>query len=386
MRNSWPRDFGITMRQTNLSHARRDSSVSTMETTMRTYSAPGHFLPSLALVASMALLPHTPAYAEAAKPTPTRLPYQNVFIAEGASQQLCEAMPNRIFIRHLKDTACLAYFATSGHETMRRTVVFFDGDSKPEQYADTAGRELRLKNIERNLQSLATKLKVRIVRIARLGLDGSSGNHADRRKAREIHIMNAAVDALKTRLDIDDIVLAGQSRGSLIAASLITLGRKDVACAVLGSGVFEHANFIHQAVLRGNPHAKVKPVTFARHVYDPSTAIGTIAVDSKRRIFIMGDPQDAQVPFDQQQRFARNLAKAGHHARLFEIDAYDEKQHGAVKYVMPAAAHCANGAGDTQIETIVSRVRRNLARRAAETAAKAAKATTGNNVEDATLH
>lgn len=353
---------------------------------MRTYSARGHFLPALALMAGLALLPLTPACAEAAKPAPAKSPYRNVLVAESASQQLCEAMPNRIFIRHLKGTACLAYLATHGHETKRRAVVFFDGDSKPEQYADTAGREQRLKNIERNLQSLATRLKVRIVRIARLGLDGSSGNHADRRKPREIYIMNAVVDALKARLGIDDIVLAGQSRGSLIAASLITLGRKDVACAVLGSGVFEHADFIHQAVLRGNPHAKVKPATFAPHVYDPSTAIGNIAVDSKRRIFVMGDPQDAQVPFDQQQRFARNLGKAGHHARLFEIDAYDEKQHGTVKYVIPAAAHCANGAGDTQIETIVSRVRRNLAKRAAEAAAKAAKAKAGTSVEDATLH
>lgn len=53
---------------------------------------------------------------------------------------------------------------------------------------------------------------------------------------------------------------------------------------------------------------------------------------------------------------------------------------------MPAAAHCANGAGDTQIETIVSRVRRNLAKRASDATAKAAKVTAGNNVEDATLH
>jgi predicted esterase len=313
-----------------------------------------------------------------------------VLAAEGASQQLCEAAPNRIFIRHSDDTACLAYFATSGQEEKRRAVIFFDGDSKPDQYADTAGREQRLKNIQRNLQGLAARLKVRIVRIARLGLDGSSGNHADRRKPKEIHIMNAAVDALKARLGIDDIVLAGQSRGSLIAASLLTLGRKDVTCAVLGSGVFEHANYIHQAVLKGNPHAKVKPGTFARHVYDPSIAIGAIAADPKRRIFILGDPQDAQVPFDQQQRFARAIGKAGHHVRLFEIDAYDEKQHGAVKYVMPAAAHCANGADEKQIASIVSRVRQNLARGAAEAAAKAAeakaKAKPADKTEDATLH
>lgn len=374
------------MRQSNLPPAKSDSIVNAMETKMRTYPAIVRSMPGLALAAGLALIPQAVTAAGAGKPPAGKSPYQNVLVAEGASQKLCEAAPSRIFIRHDDDTACLAYFATSGHETKRRAVVFFDGDAKPEQYADTAGRERRLKNIERNLQSLATRLKVRIVRIARLGLDGSSGNHADRRRPKEIHIMNATVDALKARLGFDDIVLAGQSRGSLIAASLITLGRKDVACAVLGSGVFEHANFIHQAVLKGNPHAKVKPGTFARHVYDPSIAIGAIAVDSKRRIFIMGDPQDAQVPFDQQQRFAHGIGKAGHHVRLFEIDAYDEKQHGAVKYVMPAAAHCANGAVDKQIESIVSRVRQNLAKGAAERAAKAAKTKAADAVEDATLH
>lgn len=329
-------------------------------------------LPAMTVFAAGVALVASPAAAEdVAKPAPAKSPYQNVLIAEGGSQKLCEAELHRIFVRHQNDSACLAYFATSGHEDKRRAVVFLDGDSRPEHYVDAAGRERRLKQLQRNVQSLASKLKVRIVRISRLGLDGSSGNHADRRRPKEIHLINAAIDGLKARLGIDDIVLAGQSRGSLIAASLLTLGRKDVACAVLGSGVFEHASFIHQAVLRTNPKSKLKLPAIAKQVYDPSTRIDGMAADGHRRIFILGDREDAQVPFDQQQRFFENVSRSGHHARLIEIDAYDEKQHGSVKYVMPAAAHCANGASDSHLEGLVKRVRKNLAKSAAEAAAKA---------------
>lgn len=89
------------------------------------------------------------------------------------------------------------------------------------------------------MQLWADRLRVRYVYISRTGLQGSSGNHGDRRLPKEAFVTNAVVDGLKSKFGFDDIALTGQSGGATIAASLPTLGRKDVRCEVLGSGATE---------------------------------------------------------------------------------------------------------------------------------------------------
>ena len=65
--------------------------------------------------------------------------------------------------------------------------------------------------------------------------------------------MNAVVDGLKARLGLDDLALAGQSGGAAIAAGLLTLGRKDVQCVVLGSGVTEAVAFEYDFAIKHGP-------------------------------------------------------------------------------------------------------------------------------------
>jgi hypothetical protein len=179
-----------------------------------------------------------------------------------------------------------------------------------------------------------------------MGLDGSSGNHARRRLPEEALAIDATIDALKIRLGFDEVIFATQSRGSLVAASLMTFGRKDVTCAALGSGVYEHARFIHDAA---NKTRRISFSKIAREVYDPSQHIESIAADKRRRIFVLGDPDDSQVPFDQQERFALSVADAGHHARLVKIAATGDNQHGATQYALSVAGLCANDRPDAQI-------------------------------------
>ncbi|MGE4129811.1 MAG: alpha/beta hydrolase family protein, partial [Hyphomicrobiaceae bacterium] len=291
-------------------------------------------------------------------------PYEDMLTAESKSQTLCEAMPDRVFVRHKLGTACIAYIATKGFERDRRAVIFFDGDSPPDNYIETQGSNEHLKKIGDALQSLSKTFKVRYIRVARLGLDGSSGNHADRRKPEEVFALNAAIDALKARLGIDDVILAGQSRGSLVAASVLTMGRNDVSCAALGSGVYEHARFIYDA---NKPlHRDLRLKDISRTVYDPSEKIDGIAKDKRRHIYVVGDPDDAQVPFDQQRRFADQVSAAGHHARLIEVEGSGEKQHGATRYVVGIAGLCARGIEEAEIVRRTAKVSAD-ATRVAET-------------------
>lgn len=303
--------------------------------------------------------------------------FQDKLQAEAGSQALCEAVSDRIFVRHKLGTACIAYIATKGFESQRKAVIYFEGDTPPDLYKRTQlGEPTHLTAIRTALQKLSERMKVRYVRVARLGLDGSSGNHANRRKPAEIHAMNAVVDALKTRLGFDEIILAGQSRGSLIAAALLTLGRDDVHCAALGSGVFEHARFIHDAI-KSKRRPSLRQI--ARAVYDPSAHVPGIVNNARRRIFVLGDPDDAQVPFDQQQRFAQSVAAAGHHARLVEISATGEKQHGATRHILSVAGVCANSRSDEQIVTLVGKLNAKVEQ---QTASKASQSSSGGKRAD----
>lgn len=298
-------------------------------------------------------------------PTPTRAPrFVNVLQREARSRSLCEARPDRIFVRHQLGSACIAYFATAGREQQRRAVIFLDGDVSLDRYAATQSPGGELEQRHRWQQSLADRFGVRIVRISRLGVEGSSGNHGDRRKPEELVAMIAALDVLKRRLGLDDLVLAGQSGGSTLIASMLTRGRSDVACAVLGSGAYELVDLVHGSIRRGGGEASERSI--ARVVYDPSTQIEGVPADARRRIFVVGDPADTRTPFDQQQRFAEALTAAGHHARLVPIMATGELRHGATTYSLPLAALCARDASDTRITKAAADMRSSAEKRLRE--------------------
>lgn len=321
--------------------------------------------PTFPLVGGATLASMLLAGAAAAAPAPAKpLPYKEVMAAEARSAELCEAKPGRIFVTSGKDSECIAYFVTKGHESRRKAVLFLDGDVAPEKYVDAAAMERSLAQRLQHLQAWADKLKVRYVFVARTGVNGSSGDHGKRRLPKETMIMNAAVDVLKQRLGLDGIALAGQSGGSTIAASLMSLGRTDVDCAVLGSGAFELTDLRHKDL---TSHGyRVSRAEIAKVSYDPSAHVGEIRPAQQRRVLVLGDEADSRTPFDQQRRYVESLVARGHHARLLAIDATDDNNHGATGYTIPTAGACLNGASDERIAKAVA----DMSRKTTESAAK----------------
>ena len=104
-------------------------------------------------------------------------------------------------------------------------------------FADAADYEAsaqkRTQSVRRSLQRFSDQMHVRYVDVARLGLWGSSGNHRRRMEKRETMILGAAITLLKQRLGIDTIALAGQSRGSIIGASLLSLHLRGVKLSLI---------------------------------------------------------------------------------------------------------------------------------------------------------
>jgi pimeloyl-ACP methyl ester carboxylesterase len=171
-------------------------------------------------------------------------------------------------------------------------------------------------------------------------------------KPHETMILGAAAKLLKDKLGLDSIALAGQSRGSTIAASLLTLKLHDVKCVVLGSGAFEIVNleFDHHA----KAHHPVDKAQLRKIMYDPSAHIDGIEPDPARRIFVLGDREDAKAAFPQQTHFVDSLKAAGNHTVQIEVEAYHH--HGAARFAVPAAGACLNGLSDEKIISAVAKM------------------------------
>ncbi len=310
---------------------------------------PNHLRPILTGLAAAAAILAAYAFTDAAAAAGTVAlkPYVNAMPDEAKSKELCESQPNRIFVQAGKVSECIAYFATKGHEKKKHAVMFLDGDISLEKFQDQAGLAKGTLARRKFMQQWADKQGQRFVDISRVGVNGSSGNHGPRRLPHETVIMNQAIDLLKVKLGLESVTLAGQSGGSTIAASLLTFGRKDVTCAVLGSGAYELVDLEYKHRL--SKGGKADREQFEKMMYDPSKHVDGIAENPGRRILVLGDEADTKTPFDQQVRFVNAIREAGHHARLFPIDALGETDHNAAAMTIPVAGACARGDSDEKI-------------------------------------
>ncbi len=296
-----------------------------------------------------------------AKPASPAIEHTAQLTAEGSSKQLCESVADRVFVRHDLGTACISYFATSGATQSRAAVVYFEGDVPAADLLKPNFTKNYLTTLRTAFKTFADRSGVRFVFIARPGLFGSSGNHAARRSSAEMLTMNAALDAVKARLKLTDIVLAGQSGGSTVAAALLTLGRRDITCTVLGSGLLSVVEIEHAHRVREKLPA-IRPAVLQVLLYDPTDRLDWIEPIQSHRIFVLGDPADKRTPFTQQRRFAERVQALGHRATAIEVKGQGELMHSVAHHTLPAAALCARGADDATIRQAVAPQQRAVAR------------------------
>jgi hypothetical protein len=279
--------------------------------------------------------------------------YRTVHAAESKSPQLCESTPNHIFVATSSGSECVAFWVTKGFEDRAQAVFFMGGDYDVTKFNDPSFAKTNIAIQMALMQRDANKYRVRYVKIARPGIEGSSGNHGDRRKPHELIVMNEAITILKKRLGIKTIALVGQSGGSDLAAGLLTLGRIDIACDMLGSGGLKMVDRSYAWLLQNGQRAS--KAQLAKAMYDPSGHIDFIAKDPGRRVFVIGDPKDQAVPFEYQWPFADSLRAAGHHALTIKVDiSSDPLHHNATTYAWPAAGACLDGASDDEIVSTIS--------------------------------
>jgi pimeloyl-ACP methyl ester carboxylesterase len=283
----------------------------------------------------------------------------------------CDATPLTLWLSLRGRDFCVRYYlSTAGGEGMR-PVVFLQGDQlgkfnpKTRIWTDTSeAKDVDTDDIMRMADGFSKEAKTTAIYLARIGVDGTSGDHMSRKTQLELELMNAALDALKQRYGYEGFHLAGQSGGSKIVAGLIGL-RRDIACAVIGSG----------PLVAPDARSSTDP---GQTAFDATQNVSQVVQNRSLRPILVTDKADKTVPVAQQTGYVDRLRKAGRQVLQLFVEApelTDEKHHGVAIYTELVTAGCVLGRPDEEISRAVGTlVKRNVEyneRRRKEAGAKA---------------
>jgi hypothetical protein len=286
-------------------------------------------------------------------PAPSNEPF--AIVPQGFGAQLtyekidraqCVAKGDRIWVAHSTGFDCMTVFgppAGSPQRVGETALVFLDGDV-PEEDQTSAGEARMRATYSRLVSVLTERYKLPVYVVARPGLLGSSGSFASGGRRDEGFVIDATLDELKRLNSHRGLVLAGQSGGSRVIAQLLGLGRRDIACAVMGSGAYD----IPRLKGGGRTAQNIFGDPGRRYLV-PMREIANIPAVSTRRLFVIGDPRDTITPFAEQKAWAEALDKLGHHVVLVEAQAEGAEHHGMTSKALAAAGACAAGRPDAEV-------------------------------------
>ena len=261
-----------------------------------------------------------------------------------ADQSTCNQVDSSLWVELAGGDECIRYFSGAVLSRAPVVIVMFHGDRNVEMHRSPEsirGNTLAAK--ARQAKALSRRAGVPVVIVARPGTYGSSGNHGQRRQAREFIVLDAALNELRKRYGIGQFVLLGHSGGATVAAALLTLGRTDVKCAVMTSGAFalvQRAQMLRQS--KGLPSRPGRDTNGLLLPYDPLEHMAGIAVAPARQLFVIGSVDDQVTPFVLQERFYQALIRAGHQAQLVKAQGVPAMFHQLRNDIgLKTAAGCA---------------------------------------------
>src|SRR5207342_2924088 len=156
-----------------------------------------------------------------------------------------------------------------------------------------------------------------------------------RRTLREIDLVSAALDAIKSRHGYTRVHVVGFGEGALIAAALLAK-RGDLGCVVLASGLLSVRSHLAE---RG----ETTDVLGNKNPLDPIALVDRIAKRPELRIFVVTDPDDVVISARSQTLYAKRLVAAGLPVRQVFVAAPDAGAHGLFRVGRQIAASCAKG-------------------------------------------
>jgi hypothetical protein len=261
----------------------------------------------------------------------------------------CAAIEQAVWLNVSGRDFCVRYYLSTAGGEGPRPVVFIQGDyfgkldPKTWSWADPSdAKDIDTDDLMKMADGFSKMAKTTAIYLARIGVEGTSGNHTSRKTLLELYLMNAALDAIKQRHGFDGFHLVGQSGGSKLVGGLIGL-RHDIACAVSGSGPL---------ATPGSPRI-TDP---GRSYFDVTQNIPLLAQNRSLRLLLVTDPADKRVPIAQQSGFVDKMRQVGRQVPQFLVEATDEDHHGVVIYSELVAAGCVLGKTDGEIARAVSTI------------------------------
>ncbi len=262
----------------------------------------------------------------------------------------CSATPQAVWIKALGRSYCMRYYLAPGSKDARRPIVFLQGDRlgvlnlRTGAFAVPEGeKDIQTDDLLRFAILLARESKSTAIYLARVGVEGSSGDHRVRHSVLELEATNAALDAIKERHRFEGFHLLGQSGGAHLVAGLLGL-RRDIRCAVIGSGPL-------MPVRRSRP-----PDDPALEHFNPVRNVEPIVHNKTARIMVVTDPADKKVSAARQTAFVRVLQNSGRAVEHYLVQALDENRHGVVAYSRVALQGCLRNASAEEVAQQVERL------------------------------
>jgi hypothetical protein len=261
----------------------------------------------------------------------------------------CAAIEQAVWVNVSGREFCVRYYLSTAGGEGRRPLVFIQGDylgkldPKTWTWVDPSdAKDINTDDLMRMADGFSKLAKTTAIYLARIGVEGTSGNHTARKTVLELQMMNAALDAIKQRYGFEGFHLVGQSGGSKLVGGLIEL-RHDIACAVAGSGPL---------ATPGGPKLTDPGRTF----FDVMQNAPQLVQNRSLRLLMVSDPADKRVPIAQQTGFVDRMRQAGRAIPQFLVEAIDEDHHGVVIYSELVAAGCVLGKTDQEIARAVGTV------------------------------
>ena len=285
---------------------------------------------ALALVAAIAI----PTRAEI-------ISVQDMLRGSNSTPTQCSAVHDAVWVAVKDHSFCMRYYlATNGSED-RRPVVFLQGDRlgvlnlRTGTFAVPPGeKDVDTDDLMKVALALNRQTKLPAIYLARVGLEGSSGDHRVRHSVLEREVTNAALEAIKQKHHFEGFHLLGQSGGAHLVAGLLAK-RQDIGCAVIGSG----------------PLAPVRRPRqdSALESYNPLSELAAIKSNQSARIMVVTDPADKKVSGQVQSNFVQMLQQAGRPVDQFIVETTDENRHGVVGYSRIVLSGCLRNASKEEI-------------------------------------
>ncbi len=275
---------------------------------------------------------------------------QDVINGTKVSRDACSKRLQSVFVEAFGEGICIRYYL-AGSTRGQAPIVFFTGDvlgldAKGRREVDPGYLTQAPEFIDIASKVWSDRLKAPMIFFGRMGLNGSSGWHGDRRTALEVEVTRKALDAIKTREGATGFHLVGQSGGAMLVPALVAT-RNDVGCAVIASGPMDFRRF-----------TSTYGITFRekgpRAHYDPMADVPRIAPKSEgegaTRIFLLTDPADREVPAVFQNPFVLAMAASGGHATQILTQGRDAGHHALIEKALFVSGQCVAGESDEAIE------------------------------------